>query len=174
MTLRRLDRGLPKLILYGCGGFIDDYEGISGYEEYRDDLRLLYFALGGRGRWGGAGYQAWQLVRYAVTTTGWRSRSTRPARSTCSTRSSAPSTGWHRFASTAAALATSTLDGPISRLGVDYLYSLVAFGRSEMYVSQRKAQQFLDATTGERERTLRGREVGAIYGRTPLLDAAGE
>jgi poly-gamma-glutamate synthesis protein (capsule biosynthesis protein) len=32
-----------KLILYGCGDFIDDYEGISGYEEYRDDLRLLYF-----------------------------------------------------------------------------------------------------------------------------------
>ncbi|HEX6197136.1 MAG TPA: CapA family protein [Jiangellaceae bacterium] len=33
-----------KLILYGCGDFIDDYEGITGYEEYRDDLRLLYFA----------------------------------------------------------------------------------------------------------------------------------
>ena len=32
-----------KLILYGCGDFIDDYEGISGYEQYRDDLRLLYF-----------------------------------------------------------------------------------------------------------------------------------
>ncbi|MFC0551624.1 CapA family protein [Planotetraspora thailandica] len=33
-----------KLILYGCGDFIDDYEGIAGYEEYRDDLRLMYFA----------------------------------------------------------------------------------------------------------------------------------
>jgi poly-gamma-glutamate capsule biosynthesis protein CapA/YwtB (metallophosphatase superfamily) len=33
-----------KLILYGCGDCIDDYEGIGGYEEYRDDLRLLYFA----------------------------------------------------------------------------------------------------------------------------------
>ncbi|MFJ2029033.1 CapA family protein [Streptosporangium sp. NPDC087985] len=32
-----------RLILYGCGDFIDDYEGIPGYEEYRDDLRLLYF-----------------------------------------------------------------------------------------------------------------------------------
>ncbi|MEU8175802.1 CapA family protein [Microbispora hainanensis] len=32
-----------RLILYGCGDFIDDYEGISGYEAYRDDLRLLYF-----------------------------------------------------------------------------------------------------------------------------------
>lgn len=29
-------------ILYGCGDFIDDYEGISGYEEYRDDLVLMY------------------------------------------------------------------------------------------------------------------------------------
>jgi poly-gamma-glutamate synthesis protein (capsule biosynthesis protein) len=33
-----------KLILYGCGGCIDDYEGISGHQQYRDDLRLLYFA----------------------------------------------------------------------------------------------------------------------------------
>jgi poly-gamma-glutamate synthesis protein (capsule biosynthesis protein) len=31
-----------RLILYGCGDFIDDYEGITGYEEYRDDLRLGY------------------------------------------------------------------------------------------------------------------------------------
>ena len=31
-----------KLILYGCGDFIDDYEGIAGFEEYRDDLRLLF------------------------------------------------------------------------------------------------------------------------------------
>jgi poly-gamma-glutamate capsule biosynthesis protein CapA/YwtB (metallophosphatase superfamily) len=34
-----------KLILYGCGDCIDDYEGISGYDEFRDDLRLLYFAV---------------------------------------------------------------------------------------------------------------------------------
>jgi poly-gamma-glutamate capsule biosynthesis protein CapA/YwtB (metallophosphatase superfamily) len=33
-----------KLVLYGCGDCIDDYEGISGHEEFRDDLRLLYFA----------------------------------------------------------------------------------------------------------------------------------
>jgi poly-gamma-glutamate capsule biosynthesis protein CapA/YwtB (metallophosphatase superfamily) len=32
-----------KLILYGCGDFIDDYEGITGQRAYRDDLRLLYF-----------------------------------------------------------------------------------------------------------------------------------
>ncbi len=33
-----------KLVLYGCGDCIDDYEGISGHDKYRDDLRLLYFA----------------------------------------------------------------------------------------------------------------------------------
>lgn len=32
-----------KLILYGCGDFLDDYEGIRGYEQYRDDLVLMYF-----------------------------------------------------------------------------------------------------------------------------------
>ncbi|MGB5473981.1 MAG: CapA family protein [Gammaproteobacteria bacterium] len=31
-----------KLILYGCGDLIDDYEGISGHEQYRIDLALLY------------------------------------------------------------------------------------------------------------------------------------
>jgi len=32
-----------RLILYGCGDLINDYEGINGHEEYRDDLSLLYF-----------------------------------------------------------------------------------------------------------------------------------
>jgi poly-gamma-glutamate capsule biosynthesis protein CapA/YwtB (metallophosphatase superfamily) len=32
-----------KLVLYGCGDFITDYEGITGYEEFRDDLVLMYF-----------------------------------------------------------------------------------------------------------------------------------
>ena len=32
-----------KLILYGCGDFLNDYEGISGYETFRDDLVLAYF-----------------------------------------------------------------------------------------------------------------------------------
>ena len=30
-------------IIYGCGDFIDDYEGIDGYEAFRDDLGLMYF-----------------------------------------------------------------------------------------------------------------------------------
>ncbi|AYY12383.1 CapA family protein [Actinobacteria bacterium YIM 96077] len=33
-----------KLILYGCGDLINDYEGISGGERYRDDLRAMYLA----------------------------------------------------------------------------------------------------------------------------------
>jgi poly-gamma-glutamate synthesis protein (capsule biosynthesis protein) len=33
-----------KLVLYGCGDFINDYEGIAGYAAYRDHLRLGYFA----------------------------------------------------------------------------------------------------------------------------------
>jgi poly-gamma-glutamate synthesis protein (capsule biosynthesis protein) len=31
-----------RLILYGCGDFITDYEGISGYERFRGDLALMY------------------------------------------------------------------------------------------------------------------------------------
>ncbi len=31
-----------KLILYGCGDFLNDYEGISGYEAFRGDLALMY------------------------------------------------------------------------------------------------------------------------------------
>jgi poly-gamma-glutamate capsule biosynthesis protein CapA/YwtB (metallophosphatase superfamily) len=33
-----------RLILYGCGDLVNDYEGIGGHEEHRDDLRLLYLA----------------------------------------------------------------------------------------------------------------------------------
>jgi poly-gamma-glutamate capsule biosynthesis protein CapA/YwtB (metallophosphatase superfamily) len=33
-----------KLILYGCGDFLNDYEGIYGHEEFRGDLGLMYFA----------------------------------------------------------------------------------------------------------------------------------
>ncbi len=32
------------LIIYGCGDLLDDYEGIGGYEAFRDDLGLMYFA----------------------------------------------------------------------------------------------------------------------------------
>jgi poly-gamma-glutamate synthesis protein (capsule biosynthesis protein) len=33
-----------RVISYGCGDFLNDYEGISGLEQYRADLVLMYFA----------------------------------------------------------------------------------------------------------------------------------
>lgn len=32
-----------KPILFGCGDFLNDYEGISGHEQFRGDLVLMYF-----------------------------------------------------------------------------------------------------------------------------------
>lgn len=32
-----------RLILYGCGDFLNDYEGIGGHESFRGDLSLMYF-----------------------------------------------------------------------------------------------------------------------------------
>jgi len=40
-----------RLILYGCGDLLNDYEGISGHEEFRPQLALMYFpTLAGDGR----------------------------------------------------------------------------------------------------------------------------
>ena len=49
MAIRRITRRpsrstIKRLILYGCGDFLNDYEGIRGYEEFRSDLALMYFA----------------------------------------------------------------------------------------------------------------------------------
>ena len=38
-----------RLVLYGCGDLINDYEGISGHEAFRGDLSLLYFPRLGPG-----------------------------------------------------------------------------------------------------------------------------
>lgn len=40
---RAIEMHHGKPILYGCGDFINDYEGIPGYESYRGDLSLMYF-----------------------------------------------------------------------------------------------------------------------------------
>ncbi|WP_457097644.1 CapA family protein [Lysobacter sp. P5_B9] len=32
-----------RLILYGCGDFLNDYEGIEGHDAYRGELGLMYF-----------------------------------------------------------------------------------------------------------------------------------
>ncbi|MGW4296812.1 CapA family protein, partial [Micromonospora chersina] len=39
---RPVERYRDRLILYGCGDLIDDYEGIGGQEAYRPELRLLH------------------------------------------------------------------------------------------------------------------------------------
>ncbi|MEU4482931.1 CapA family protein [Micromonospora sp. NPDC023966] len=39
---RPVERYRGRLILYGCGDLIDDYEGIGGQEAYRPELRLLH------------------------------------------------------------------------------------------------------------------------------------
>lgn len=41
---RAIERYRDKLVLYGCGDLIHDYEGISGHDAYRGDLVLMYFA----------------------------------------------------------------------------------------------------------------------------------
>jgi len=46
-----------KPILYGCGDFLNDYEGISGYEQFRGDLALMYFPA----------LEAGRLTRLAMT-----------------------------------------------------------------------------------------------------------
>ncbi len=42
--VRPLEIYRRRLILYGCGDFLNDYEGIHGYESFRGDLTLLYAA----------------------------------------------------------------------------------------------------------------------------------
>jgi poly-gamma-glutamate capsule biosynthesis protein CapA/YwtB (metallophosphatase superfamily) len=41
--VRPLEVYKGKLIIYGAGDFLNDYEGIEGNESYRDDLALMYF-----------------------------------------------------------------------------------------------------------------------------------
>jgi len=43
-TLARSRCSRGQLVLYGCGDCLNGYEGITGHERYRGDLRLLYFA----------------------------------------------------------------------------------------------------------------------------------
>jgi poly-gamma-glutamate capsule biosynthesis protein CapA/YwtB (metallophosphatase superfamily) len=40
---RAIELYRDRPILYGCGDFLNDYEGIRGYEEFRGDLVLMYF-----------------------------------------------------------------------------------------------------------------------------------
>lgn len=40
---RALEVYRDRLVLYGCGDFLTDYEGIRGHEAFRGDLVLMYF-----------------------------------------------------------------------------------------------------------------------------------
>lgn len=40
---RAMEVHRDRLILYGCGDFLNDYEGIRGHEEFRSDVVLMYF-----------------------------------------------------------------------------------------------------------------------------------
>jgi poly-gamma-glutamate synthesis protein (capsule biosynthesis protein) len=40
--VKAIEVSKDRLILYGCGDFLTDYEGISGYEMFRGDLALMY------------------------------------------------------------------------------------------------------------------------------------
>ena len=57
-----------RLILYGCGDLLNDYEGIGGYEAYRADLGLMYFAAvePGTGRLREAGLVPVQVRRFSL------------------------------------------------------------------------------------------------------------
>ncbi len=47
---RAIEAYRGHLVLYGCGDFINDYEGVRGSEEFRDDLVVMYFvAVNSRG-----------------------------------------------------------------------------------------------------------------------------
>jgi len=40
---KRIEVYRDRLVLYGCGDFLNDYEGIRGNESFRPDLALMYF-----------------------------------------------------------------------------------------------------------------------------------
>jgi poly-gamma-glutamate synthesis protein (capsule biosynthesis protein) len=56
-----------RLILYGCGDFLNDYEGIEGYEAFRGDLALMYFpALAAGGELAGLDIVCLQVRRFRL------------------------------------------------------------------------------------------------------------
>lgn len=60
-----------RLILYGCGDLITDYEGISGHEEFRPDLSAWYVVdIGPGGSVRGLKLTPTRLHRFQLTTPG--------------------------------------------------------------------------------------------------------
>ncbi|MEF8792856.1 CapA family protein [Thiohalorhabdus sp.] len=58
-----------RLVLYGCGDFLNDYEGIPGEEDYRPELTLMYFPELARdsGRLTGLGMRPVRIRRFRAT-----------------------------------------------------------------------------------------------------------
>ena len=57
-----------RLIIYGCGDFISDYEGIRNYVDYRPDLGLMYFPMldASTGRLLELGLKATRIRRFRI------------------------------------------------------------------------------------------------------------
>jgi poly-gamma-glutamate synthesis protein (capsule biosynthesis protein) len=55
-----------KPILYGCGDFLNDYEGIGGHEQFRGDLALMYFPTLAAGRLARLAMTATQILHFRV------------------------------------------------------------------------------------------------------------
>jgi poly-gamma-glutamate capsule biosynthesis protein CapA/YwtB (metallophosphatase superfamily) len=55
-------------ILYGCGDFLNDYEGIAGYGEFRDDLVVMYLPrfAAGRGELTDFGLEVFQIRQFRL------------------------------------------------------------------------------------------------------------
>jgi poly-gamma-glutamate synthesis protein (capsule biosynthesis protein) len=63
---RGLEIYRDRLILYGCGDFLNDYEGISGHEAYRPELTLMYFPVLEDGRLAQLTLAPMRLRRYRL------------------------------------------------------------------------------------------------------------
>lgn len=60
-----------RLILYGCGDLLNDYEGISGHEEFRPQLALMYFpTLAGDGRLASLALKPMRVRRFRLERAG--------------------------------------------------------------------------------------------------------
>lgn len=59
---KRIERYRGRPILYGCGDFINDYEGIGGYESFRPELAALYFFTPG----GALELEAYRMRRFRL------------------------------------------------------------------------------------------------------------
>lgn len=63
-----VERYRDRLILYGCGDLVNDYEGIGGYEDFRPDLVAAFLAdLAADGRCTALTLLPYRLQRFALT-----------------------------------------------------------------------------------------------------------